>query len=231
MLPYTIRTSTKSRNVNLKVSRTSGLEVIIPFGFDETKIPEIIAKKEQWIKRAMEKVQQIKSTTIAAVEIPNQIIFQSNGVTFGVVVEHHSNRENYLTEENNTLKLSINPQYKKVAYTLLKQWLQKKAQIILLPWFDRVSKEHGFTYTKATIRFQKTKWGSCSHQNNISLNRTLVFLRPEVVEYLFLHELCHTAEKNHSGKFWALVEKHCPNYRELDKQLKGANKSLEGWVY
>jgi len=227
MIEYTIRTSARARNVRLSVSQHSGVVVVVPLGFETSRVPAIIAQKEEWIRRSIEKVQWGRPTP----EIPVLVNLQSIGRITNVVIEHNSSRKNYFIEDNNSLRLFFDPRGKKIPFTLLRQWLHEKAIEILLPWLKRVGKEHGFTYNKAGIRLQRTRWGSCSAKKNINLNRTLVFLRPELVEYLMIHELCHTVEMNHSKKYWKLVEAHCQEYRALDKELKHGKELVERWVF
>jgi len=227
MIDYKVRTSARSRHVRLSVSQHSGVVVVVPPGFDTSQVPEIIVKKEEWIKRSIEKVQ----STASALEIPTRINLQSIGFSFSVVVEHNLSHKNYLIEENNLLKLCVDPRNKRIPVTLLKKWFDQKSIDILLPWLERVGKEYGFVYNRGAIRSQRTRWGSCSTKKNINLNRTLLFLRPELVEYLMIHELCHTVEMNHSKSFWELVGRHCQDYRVLDKELKNARKYVEGWLH
>jgi hypothetical protein len=78
---------------------------------------------------------------------------------------------------------------------------------------------YGFSFRKAFVRNQKTRWGSCSHQNNINLNVNLVRLPEHLMDYAILHELVHTRIKNHSPVFWAELEKYVPNARQVDKEL------------
>ena len=66
--------------------------------------------------------------------------------------------------------------------------------------------KHGFTYNKVFIRNQKTRWGSCSSRNNISLNMKVSRLPQELMDYVILHELAHTRFKNHSNDFWTLMD-------------------------
>lgn len=77
----------------------------------------------------------------------------------------------------------------------------------------------GFSFGKISFRNQSTIWGSCSAKNNISLNIHLMFLPPELSDYILLHELVHTKVKNHSELFW----------HELDKCLgrPGAGKARQ----
>lgn len=79
---------------------------------------------------------------------------------------------------------------------------------------------NGFTYNKVFIKNQKTRWGSCSSQNNINLNAKLANLPDELMDYVILHELVHTKIKNHSKKFWTELDKFVGNAKALDKELR-----------
>lgn len=80
---------------------------------------------------------------------------------------------------------------------------------------------------RVTYRFTRSKWGHCSPQGDIQFN-SMIMLAPEpVIRYLVAHEVCHLAEMNHSGRFWQLVEKLEPNYREHRAWLKRNQHRLE----
>ncbi len=76
------------------------------------------------------------------------------------------------------------------------------------------------TYGAISIRNQKTRWGSCSHQNNLSFNYKIAFLPPHLADYIIVHELCHTLEHNHSSAFWAQVARAIPNHLALRKKIR-----------
>lgn len=82
------------------------------------------------------------------------------------------------------------------------------------------NRHYGFSYTKVSVRNQKTRWGSCSRQGSLSFNYRIIFLPPHLADYLIVHELCHLKEFNHSKKFWNLVAQAFPNYRELRRELR-----------
>ena len=85
---------------------------------------------------------------------------------------------------------------------------------------NELSRLYGFTYNRVFIRNQKTRWGSCSAKNNISLNMKLLRLPEELIDYVILHELVHTREKNHSKSFWAELNKFVGDARALKSRLK-----------
>jgi predicted metal-dependent hydrolase len=81
------------------------------------------------------------------------------------------------------------------------------------------------------VRLQRTRWGSCSSAGGISLNAGLLFLAPELVRYLLIHELSHMLVLNHSRRFWRAVERHEPDWRELDRRLSEAWGVVPIWAH
>lgn len=78
----------------------------------------------------------------------------------------------------------------------------------------------GVTYSRISIREQKTRWGSCSAKGNLNFNWKLVLMPPEILDYVVVHELAHRLQMNHSAAFWAEVGKILPDYRERRQWLK-----------
>ena len=88
--------------------------------------------------------------------------------------------------------------------------------------------EIGVSYSRVTIRSQHTRWGSCSAKGNLNFNCLLMLCPENVQNYVVIHELCHRKEMNHSPRFWALVEQHCPDYRACRTWLKEQQQNLIG---
>ena len=117
------------------------------------------------------------------------------------------------------------------ARALLQGWLKAAAEKRLAPKLLQLASELKYSVSRVSIRCQRTRWGSCSTRGTVSLNCSLVFLRPEVVRYLFIHELAHTKHMNHSPSFWRLVEKLEPDYRRLDRELLAGWRTVPAWVF
>lgn len=81
--------------------------------------------------------------------------------------------------------------------------------------------EHGFQHGKVSIRNTVSKWGSCSSRNDISLSLHLMRLPDHLIDYVLLHELCHTVHKNHGPKFHQLLDEHTGGrHKALNKELR-----------
>lgn len=104
------------------------------------------------------------------------------------------------------------------------RWLSEYVMSVfsnhLFYWYDLF--EERIPKPSLKIRSMKTRWGVCNTRSyNITLNRELYRKEIECLDYVCIHELAHLVEANHSKAFWSLVEKYCPNYKEIRKRLRG----------
>lgn len=230
-LTYTIRESRKAKHVSLKISVIGKLEVIVPQGFDQDCIPAILQKKRRWIDRVMQRVEGQQISLGAADALPEHIFLQSIGQTWQVEYRPTSwLGVRVLEKPDLQLILSGTVADQTACRAALQQWVMDKARAYLVPQLWKLSRELNLPIEQVTVRQQKTRWGSCSARKTISLNAKLLFLPEPLVQYVLIHELCHTIHLNHSSKFWALVEQHEPDYRQLDAGLQDARYCVPLWM-
>ena len=224
---YTVRESLRAKRVILKFG-SNGLEVVVPRRFGRRRIPGILEAHRQWIENELQRVRDASplvapgSIDLNAVDENWQVNYLSHSVPEGKfsVKESDSNRLLVEGDVEDTRGVS----------SILTQWLHLKAHAHLVPWLREVSREFDIPFQKATVRGQTTRWASCSKLGNISLNRSLLFLPKNLVRHVFLHELCHIKKLNHSPEFWNLLNQLEPTYKDLEIDLKKANRYVPQWV-
>jgi predicted metal-dependent hydrolase len=96
----------------------------------------------------------------------------------------------------------------------------------LIPRLKEFADRHGLSVSRALVRGQRSRWGSCSRAGAIALNFRLVQMPPAVRDYVLLHELMHLRQQNHSRRYWRLVEEVCPDFRDAERWLRVEGRSL-----
>lgn len=118
------------------------------------------------------------------------------------------------------------PRVQKALKPHLMKALQKEGRAYLPRRLKYLAETYGFHYERVRYGTQKGRWGSCSSKGTISLNVGLMLLEPELIDYVLIHELCHTRHMNHSTAFWSLVERCLPDYKARRKIIKTKNPTL-----
>lgn len=97
---------------------------------------------------------------------------------------------------------------------------KERARGIIEARTAELARAHGFEFSRIYVRDQKTRWGSCSRNRNLSFNYRIALLPERVMDYVIVHELSHLRHFNHSHMFWNCVEAMLPDYKRLRKELK-----------
>lgn len=108
----------------------------------------------------------------------------------------------------------------KINYQIQKETARK----IIRARLEFFNQYYNFAYNRISIKNQKSCWGSASRKGNLNFNYKVANLAEDLRDYVIVHELCHLGELNHSQKFWELVQKAIPNYKNLRKKLKNSAK-------
>lgn len=129
----------------------------------------------------------------------------------------------HLSEMRDRMEKNSNaPAFSEEELSAMKKSMQSKARA-RVGYFSRLM---GLEYGNITVRPMVSRWGSCTSEKNLCFN-TLLDLGPEyILDYVVVHELCHTVEMNHSRAFWGLVSRQIPDYAERRKWLRDNGGSL-----
>lgn len=226
--PYQIVHSKRAKYIRIKLSQQGDLSVTLPTFTKIDLAHDFIRSKKTWIEKNLLKV-TVQATNVLPQTLNLRLIEESWNVLYTEIQEFSKTDLKLKEQPEYTLELkgsSGNLSNSIIVSKNLNQWCRKKAQKVFNTMLQEVAELHGFHYQRLSIRAQKTRWGSCSHQKNINLNCKLLFMPEEVVKYVMIHELCHTIEMNHSSRFWGLVEDCDPHYQSHKRELKSLGKEI-----
>ena len=134
---------------------------------------------------------------------------------------NYTTAKEFLLENRQKLLEKIQKQAAHPAPEIDETALKRKAQSALPVRLAELARLHGFQYSGVTIRKSRSRWGSCSTKKTISLSLYLMLLPAHLIEYVLLHELCHTIQMNHGPAFWILLDKCTQNKaKELRKEIR-----------
>ena len=221
-LEIKLKKSFKAKNISIKIKPFEGVLVTVPMLVSFKLAEDFVKTKIKWINKNLSKVQkQEQSYTFFSAN--NSFKTRSHLVN---ITSTELSKNTVLIENTNvkvliSKKLSISSEENQlyIRNIILEIW-RKEAKEYLPKRVKALAIDHDFNYQKLTIKNTKSRWGSCSFDNNINLSLHLMRISNELIDYVILHELVHTKVKNHSSKFWETLEKHCPNSKILDKELK-----------
>jgi predicted metal-dependent hydrolase len=108
----------------------------------------------------------------------------------------------------------------------LERWYRRAARAEIAPRAEAAAAAVGGRVTGLTIRAQRTRWGSCSPTGALSFNWRLLLAPEPVLDYVVIHEACHLKVADHSQRFWALVGRHCPDWRAQARWLRRNGSAL-----
>lgn len=231
---YTVRRSNRARHARLVVSGREGLVVVVPARFDLRRVPELVAARAEWIERSFRRIGGPAAPEAPA--LPSVVELPALAERWAVHLRPTAAGRSSLEQRvDGTLVVrhagpSGEPERDALALEALRGWLSGRARAELEPWLRRLAAAQDVSVGAVSIRAQRTRWASCSARGNISLNRTLLFLPPELVSHVLLHELAHRVELNHSPRFHALLAAMDPGAARHAALLRTAWRLVPAWA-
>jgi len=218
-IEYTILEKPSLKWHYISVERDSGV-ILKGKLISEQRANQFVLKKAKWILKKMEVVKAIhEGDIVTGSRIPYL------GKKYYVEVYHNKDIATSTIEFNHSrFKVVVNPQDGDIQEQIkaaLDRYYLEKASEKLPPRIKKWANRTGHNYNLIKFRKQKKRWGSCTPKNDIIINTEAMKLPYTLIDYLIVHEICHTRIKNHSKEFWAEVSKNLPNWKELDERMGG----------
>lgn len=231
-LAYTVKRSKRAKLARVIVTADK-VEVVVPLGTPAQWVQQWVHSKQAWIANTSAKLRAQASQTPSLAPL-NYV----DGMSVPFAGQHYPLQ--VITTTLKRAKLEFNAhfivsiphtltaaEHSTVIKTLVWQWLKNSAKQRIEQIIARHAPRRQLFPGKLALKTQKSRWGSCSTQNNININWLLILAPPEILEYVVVHELCHIREKNHSAQFWALVAEHLPHYQQQRDWLKRHGTTLK----
>lgn len=200
-IPYRLRRSDRARRLRVSVERDGDLQVVIPRRMGQAAVDAALVELRPWIDKRLQAVAAQRARVLARGDTLPYLDEQLRLVA-------QAGRER-VTRHAQTLLVPAGDS----AQAALENWYRRMARREIEPRLDLACARTGLTYTRLTIRDQRTRWGSCSRGGALSFNWRLLLAPAAVLDYVVWHEVCHLAVMDHSPRFWAMVARHCPEHR------------------
>lgn len=219
-----VRQSANIKYLRIRMAPGRGIWVSVPLGVSRKQTEKFLEENRTWILENRKNMEVYEQDTGVGLKIGAEVNTKLHTLK---IVETDQVKPSYRIEQN-TIILSV-PKHvvferiEKIVQQFLLEIYAMECRQYLPARVKLYAEKFGFKYGRLSFRNNCSNWGSCSFENNISLNIKLMKLPDEIIDYVILHELCHTIEKNHSDDFWKLVGKVCPDYGRLRGRLRKYN--------
>lgn len=220
VITYTID---KSIQNNLYISVQNG-EVVVsaPWYFSRNQIQEVVEEKKKWI---MTKIKAYEGKTNKNNNENSQTI-PIWGEEFVVDICFQNRKKLNIIMRENHMKIALPNKYKKVSKDELMKVLVEKIYKVLAKQMMEQTMEKtrillGFAPENYEVEYMENTLGKCTQDKTIVINPELMKYRPEIIEYVVLHEFCHLTYKIHTKGFYEMIKKFEPHYEEYGKKISG----------
>ncbi|MDD4142280.1 MAG: SprT family zinc-dependent metalloprotease [Bacteroidales bacterium] len=217
------RYNRRARRYGIHVKPSGEVCVTIPYLGSLKTANSFVERKKDWIITNLRKIKDLKKPYTTGLILYNELF------SVNICLNITNNNTIKISSENGThftvllpsdTDLSEESSQKKIEDTINSLFL-KAAKKILPVRVNLISEKTGLHYSGLKITSAKKRWGSCTVRNSINLSKNLVRIPVYLIDFVIIHELCHTVHKNHGAKFHALVNSFCNGQeKQLEKDLK-----------
>lgn len=214
-----LRRSPRAKHYTIKISKGKVIAILPERTGEEERMLAFIREQRPKIKKALQRHPEPEL-------LNEQTSLQT--ATFGVRI-YCTTRDNfYLSLKNKELQIACpegtpfeKEEVQRVLRSMLERALRHEAKRLLPQRLMAFAAQYHFTCIEVKINNSRTHWGSCTPRKSINLSLSLLLLPWHLIDYVLLHELCHTVEMNHSERFWNLMAQVTDGKaRQLRDELK-----------
>ena len=210
------------KTVGMHIS-PQGLIVHAPNRITLSQLEQLLLSKASWIRN---KLQALQESALTPFQWQDGAALRYLGQDIQLCLRVDA-RNRAVEFDGARLYLALpNPDYDATVQRKVAQWYRKQAIADFTRRIELLAAKLGVPTPPMFLSNARTRWGSCNSCGEIRLHWRLIQAPPHIIHYVVAHELAHLKEMNHSPKFWAWVEKLCPDYSTARQELKALSAQL-----
>jgi len=218
---YIIIRKSRMKNCYIRIKENKAI-VTASNNVSTSYLHDFVDSKANWIANQLSSSNEIPNSNLMDADASVPLLGNWHKIK---IQTSDTIKKNILHIEDNLAIFNLKDQPTNQTLKDLRDTLYKElCPIHLTPSIEKYASIMQLHPTKVTFRKTKSRWGSCSSKNTLSLNTRLMMLPPHIADYIIIHELSHIKHKNHSKEFWSLVQTYDPNYKENRKALRAFEK-------
>jgi len=204
-----IRSRKRKKTISLHLRKDGSIAILSPYGIPKSEIDNFFHRKKNWLRKKIKEKEENNAESNQKKILPGET-FLFLGFFHPLVVCNDNNDIQHLTFSNH--QFIIGKENLHQARALFVEWYREKAKEYIEA---RVRHYCGILHLQqgsVRIGSAMSRWGACSPDNNLSFTWRLIMAPRSVIDYIVAHEVAHIQEKNHSNRFWNLLERVIPDY-------------------
>ena len=223
-IAYTVRRSDRARHARIVVD-SDGVEVVVPKRMAMRHVEPFVEEKRAWIERTLRRIRAAEEGAGIRLEDGGSVPYLGRDLELHVRVEPGRVRS-HVALRGDALYVAVGEHGREAVRDALESWYRRRARAEVEPRLDAACARAGTRYRKLSIRGQRTRWASCSSNGTMSFNWRLLLAPEEILDYVVEHEVAHLEVLDHSQRFWRLVGRRSPRYRDHERWLRRHGPAL-----
>ncbi len=212
----------RRKTYGIRVYPDGRVQISAPLRASQADIAEVVLKRAAWIVKHQQKFQTNPRPTVQSRQYVNGEMYRYLGESYTLEVVQGRPENVTLSDKHLIVTVTQADDMRRTA-ALIDRWYRQQAAHLfaerMAVCFPQVA-FMGVAMPPISLRMMKSRWGSCSSNGKVTLNIKLLSAPLDLIDYVILHELCHLKELNHSMRFYALMDRVLPNWRECRKRLR-----------
>lgn len=209
----------KRKTICIKINENGDVIVSAPLRTSKEYIQLVLKNRANWI---LEKQKEIKQRSLKKVkrDFTEGSTYMYLGQEYPLHLVFDERRKNITVELSEQLKIHTNTMDIEKLKITLEKWYREETLKIVTKRINYYEDNFKDKVSDIRVKEQKRRWASCTGKNAILFNWRCSMARPDVLDYIVVHEMCHMDHRNHSKYFWNRVQEIMPDYKEKHEWLK-----------